>query len=40
MTPLTSDGVAFYQSQKQCYLCGKAFCNDKKQKRDLNYRKK
>ena len=39
MTPLTSDDVALYQSQKQCYICGKAFY-DKNKKRDLNYTKK
>ena len=31
MTPLTSDDVALYQSQKQCYVCGQAFYYDKKQ---------
>ena len=31
MAPLTSDDVTLYQSQKQCYICGKAFCHDKKQ---------
>ena len=33
VTPLTSDDVAFYQSQKQYYICGKAFCHDKKQEK-------
>ena len=31
MTVLTSDDVALYQSQKQCYICGKAFSYDEKQ---------
>ena len=38
-TPLTSDDVAPYQSQKVCYICKRAFCYDKKQE-DLNYKKK
>ena len=33
MTPLTSDDVVFYQSQKQCYICGKSFCYEKKNKK-------
>ena len=33
MILLTSDDVALYQSQKQCYICEKAFCYDKKQEK-------
>ena len=33
MTPLTSDDVDLYQSQKKRYICGKAFCYDKKQEK-------
>ena len=33
MTPLTSDDFALYQSQKQCYICGKVFCYDRKQEK-------
>ena len=40
MTPLTSDDVALYQSQKQCYICGKAFCYDKKRKKRFKLYKK
>ena len=29
MTPLTSDDVALYQSQKVCYICKRTFCYDK-----------
>ena len=40
MTPLTSVDVALYQSQKVCYIYGKAFCYDKKQgKRCKLYKK-
>ena len=31
MTPLTSDNVALYQTQKGCYICKRTFCYDKKQ---------
>ena len=37
MTPLTSDEVALYQSQKQCYICRKAFCYDK-QKQEKSFK--
>ena len=40
MTPLTSEDVALYQSQKQCYICGKAFCYDKKQEKRFKLYKK
>ena len=40
MTPLTSDNVAVYPSQKQCYICGKAFCYDKKQEKRFKLYKK
>ena len=40
MTPLTSDDVALYQSQKQCCICGKAFCYDKKQEKRFKLYKK
>ena len=40
MTPLTSDDVAFYQSQKQCYICGKSFCYEKKQENRFKLYKK
>ena len=40
MTPLTSDDVALYQSQKVCYICKRAFFMIKNWKRDLNYTKK
>ena len=31
MLPLTSDEVAFYKNQKECYMCQKRFCYNKKQ---------
>ena len=37
---LTSDDVALYQSQKQCHICGKAFCYDKKQEKRFKLYKK
>ena len=40
MTPLTSDDVAVYKSQKLCYICKRGFSYDKIKKRDLNYTKK
>ena len=40
MTVLTSDNVALYQSQKQCYICRKAFCYDKKQGKRFKLHKK
>ena len=40
ITPLTSDDAALYQSQKQCYICGKVFCYDKKQERRFELCKK
>ena len=40
MTPLTRDDVAVYPSQKQCYICGKAFCYDKKQEKRFKLFKK
>ena len=40
MTPLTSDDVDLYQSQKQRYICGKAFCYDKKQEKRFKLQKK
>ena len=33
MTPLTSNDVALYQSQKVCHICKGAFCYDKKQEK-------
>ena len=39
MTPLTADENKYYEEQKKCYICGKAFCYDKIKKRDLNYTK-
>ena len=40
MAPLTSEDVALYQSPKQCYICGKAFCYDKKQEKRFKLYKK
>ena len=40
MAPLTSDDVALYQSQKQCYISGKAFCYDKRQEKKFKSYKK
>ena len=40
MAPLTSEDVALYQSQKQCCICGKAFCYDKKQEKRFKLYKK
>ena len=40
MTLLTSDNVAVYPSQKQCYICGKAFCYDKNQEKRFKLFKK
>ena len=40
MTPLTSDAAALYQSQKQCYICGKTFCYDKEQEKRFKLHKK
>ena len=37
MKPLTSDEVAFYNNQKECYICIKGFVIIKKKKRRLNY---
>ena len=37
MTPLTSNKVSLYQSQKVCYICKRAFCYDKKQEKRSNY---
>ena len=31
MTPLITDDVFFYESQKVCYICKRKFCYDKKQ---------
>ena len=33
MTPLTSDNVALYQTQKGCYIRKRTFCYDKKQEK-------
>ena len=38
MTPLTSDDIALYQSH--WYICGKAFCYDKKQEKRFELYKK
>ena len=40
LIPLTNEDVALYQSQKQCYICRKVFCYDKKEEKHLNYTKK
>ena len=40
MKPLTSDAAALYQSQKQCYICGKTFCYDKEQEKRFKLHKK
>ena len=40
MTPLTDDENKYYEEQKECYVCQKAFYYNKKKKRDLNYTKK
>ena len=40
MIPLTSEDVAFYESQKYCCICGKAFCCDKKQEKRFKLYKK
>ena len=40
MTPLTDDDVSLYQSQKVCYICKRAFCNDKKQEKRFKLYKK
>ena len=33
MTPITDDENKYYEDQKQCYICRKAFCYNKKQKK-------
>ena len=40
MTPLADDENKYYEEQKECYVCQKAFCYNKNKKRDLNYTKK
>ena len=40
MTPLTSNDVTLYRIQKQCYICVKAFCYDKKQEKRFKFYKK
>ena len=40
MIPLTSEDVSFCESKKKCYICGKAFCYDKKQEKRFKLYKK
>ena len=39
MTPLTDDENRYYEEQKECYICQKAFCYNKNQKRFKLYKK-
>ena len=40
MTPLTDDENRYYEEQKECYICRKAFCYNKKQKKRFKLYKK
>ena len=35
MTPLTADNFFLYESQKVCYICKRAFCYDKKTRKEI-----
>ena len=35
MTPLTDDENRYYEEQKKCYICRKAFCYDEKRKKEI-----
>ena len=35
MTPLTADDFFLYESQKVCYICKRAFCCDKKTRKEI-----
>ena len=39
MTPLTTDDVFLYESQKVCYICKRGFCYDKNKKEFKIYQK-
>ena len=40
MTPLTDDENRYYEEQKKCNICQKAFCDYKKQKKRFKLYKK
>ena len=40
MTPLTTDDVFLYESQKVCYICKRKFCSDKNDKNRFKLYKK
>ena len=40
MTPWTDDGNRYYEEQKECYICQKVFCYNKKQKKKFKLYKK
>ena len=40
MTPLADDANRYYEEQKECYICRKVFCYNKKQKKRFKLYKK
>ena len=40
MTPLTDDENRYYKKQRKCYICRKAFCESKNQKKRFKLYKK
>ena len=40
MTPLADDENKYYEKQKECYICQKEFCNNKKERMKFKLYKK